>query len=249
MGDDSRDAATGVQPGVGPVFAGVRRAVHPVAEGDVAPDVGLPGAHPNHVRVGDGDRNRPHREHGLIVEDRRPVDPAIGRLEHPTGSRAEVVGVRVSRHAVDGRHPVPHRADVPPAEGVEAALGGEGRGSARTAGERRTSQEREAHRRSFPHPGIGQARRKAGRPGTADLRSASPTYVGPLRGRERSLGCSARWCPTRRGPRANPPLDDIRVASYRIACKSVRVVNEFLYRNTPEDPQCSHSPVRRLDWP
>ena len=140
MSDDPRDPAGGVQSGVGPALAGVRRAVDPVAERDVAPDVGLAGADPHDVRIGGGYRDRPHREHGLVVEDRSPVDSAVGRLEHPAGGRAEVVGVRVSGNSVDRRNPVPDRADVPPAEGVEAALGGEGRGSDEQG---KTNQDRE----------------------------------------------------------------------------------------------------------
>ena len=149
VGRDPGDAPGGLEPGVGPGVAAVRGAVHPVAQRDIAADVGLAGARPDDLRVGGGDGEGADREHRLVVEDRGPADAAVPAAEDPSGGGAEVVGVRVARDAVDGGDPVPHRADVAPAQGGELLLGG-GRGgrSAERERGREGEEERGEPRRS-----------------------------------------------------------------------------------------------------
>src|SRR5262249_62301820 len=56
-------------PDVRPRFAAVGRNVDAIAGGDVAADVGFPGAHIDDVGIGRSDRNGAYARRGLIVED------------------------------------------------------------------------------------------------------------------------------------------------------------------------------------
>ena len=87
----------------------------------------------------DADGGRVH-----LVEDRRPVDAAVGRLEDAARRGADVVDLRVARHAHDRADAVADRADVPVGEGVEERVA---RGRRRAAGRRPAARGRRRARR------------------------------------------------------------------------------------------------------
>ena len=91
--DLARMAKTDVLPGL----PGVGRAVHPVADGDVAARAGGAGAHIDDVDVRGSHLDGAHRAHSQeAVRDVRPVMSGVGRLVHPAAGAAEVVGQRIA---------------------------------------------------------------------------------------------------------------------------------------------------------
>ena len=75
-----------------------------------APDV-------NHVRIRNRHRDRADRTRWLIIEDRLPRSPVIGRLEYAAVDLRHVKRVRLRRNAADrARSPAAKRSDVAPAQ-------------------------------------------------------------------------------------------------------------------------------------
>ena len=119
MNHDPADAAAVVEPHVLPALAAVSGLVDTVANDDVAADEALTSARPHDVGIARRDRQRADRLHRLIVENRAPVDAAIGALEDPARRCSDQVRVGVARHADNGAHSVADRSDVAIAQPVE----------------------------------------------------------------------------------------------------------------------------------
>ena len=91
------------------------RFVHAIAKRNVAANAGLARAHVNDVRIGGRDRNRSDRGNRLLVEKRRPGEPAVRRLPHAAGHRAEIIDIRLTRDARHSQHaPAAERPHQPP---------------------------------------------------------------------------------------------------------------------------------------
>ncbi len=98
-------------PDVLPRFAGVGRFVDAVARLDVAANVRLAGADVDHVRVRRRDGEGADGRDRLVVEDRLPVDAAVGRFPDAAGRGGGVIGERIAGD------PAGPRATRPPAAG------------------------------------------------------------------------------------------------------------------------------------
>ena len=92
-------------PDLRPGPAGVHRLVDAVARCDVAADVGLSGAHVDHVRVRLRHGNRSDRRDRLIVEDRAPGHTSVARFPHAAGRGGSVVRRGVAGDSHDPRDP------------------------------------------------------------------------------------------------------------------------------------------------
>src|SRR6516165_10628300 len=104
-----------------PGAAGISRFVNAVAPGHVEPDLGLPGAGINHVRVRASDGERTDRSGAeKAVAHAAPIDPAIDRLPHAPGAGTEIEHAAVLGVAGNGDDAAaPRRPDAAPSEGVE----------------------------------------------------------------------------------------------------------------------------------
>ena len=72
------------------------------------------------LRIGRCHRQRPDRSDPLLVEDRLPDSPRVRRLPDPATRRAEVVDIRIARHARHRAHTsTTKRADQPPMHCVQ----------------------------------------------------------------------------------------------------------------------------------
>ena len=118
MDDDSADAAGFWQAHVGPGPARVRRLVDAIAHHiAVADDPRLAGARPDDARIGRRHRECADRGDGLLVENRRPAIPAVGRFPDTAGRRPRVIDTRIAGNARDRGDAIAHfRADEPELE-------------------------------------------------------------------------------------------------------------------------------------
>ena len=116
MDHDAPDAAREWQPHVRPCAPRVDRLIHAVANRDVTSDPRLTRAGPDGIRGAPRHGKRAHGVHFLVVEDRVPMDAAIGGLPETARRCAGVVGVRVADHSGHRRHTIAHRPDVAPAK-------------------------------------------------------------------------------------------------------------------------------------
>ena len=108
------------QADISPGLAAVHGLVDAVADSKIGPDVGLAGAHINHVGV--------RRRHGdgsdggdaLLVEDRHPHRARVGSLPDPATHGPEIERVRIARNSRHRDHaPGAKRPDQPPLESIE----------------------------------------------------------------------------------------------------------------------------------
>ena len=105
-----------------PRLAGVGRLVDAVADRQIGAGEPFAAADVDDVRVRRRDRDRADRSGGLVVEDRRPRPPEVGRLPHPAVYRAGIEDVRLRRHAGDGFGPsAAERSDRTPAHFAKRA--------------------------------------------------------------------------------------------------------------------------------
>jgi hypothetical protein len=151
--DHARDVAGGFEPHVGPGLARVHGLVDAVAHGVIGPDQpGLARARPHDAVVAGGDGERADRGDVLVVEDGRPLHPAVRRLEDSAGGGADVDDERVPRLADDRGGPVADGAEMPEVKALERVGGGQRRPGERRRDECRHDQpQRCAH--CFLHPG------------------------------------------------------------------------------------------------
>ena len=120
---DLRDLLAVAQAEMRPGFARVGRFVDAVADREIgamqsfaAPDV-------NDVRIRNRNRQRADRAGRLIIENRLPGAPVIGRLENAAIDLREIENVRLRRHAANRAHPsAAVRPDVAPMEEVREIL-------------------------------------------------------------------------------------------------------------------------------
>ena len=122
--DKPRNPPRLLQPHERPRPPCVHGLVDALADRDVAADLALAGARPDHVGVRRGHRQRTDRLDRLAVEDRVPVHAPVGRLVDAARRRAHVVGVWVARDARRRAEAVPLGADVAPFEGGVVGWGG-----------------------------------------------------------------------------------------------------------------------------
>ncbi len=106
------DPPRALEPHVGPGVAGVRRLPHAIADRDVRSDRALAGAGPNDGRVRRRHGQCADRVHGLVVEDRLPVQAGVLGLPDPSRGRARVVGESIAGNAGHGRSTVADGTDV-----------------------------------------------------------------------------------------------------------------------------------------
>ncbi len=107
--DDAADAAALGQPHVGPGLAGIGRFVNSVAHHvAVADHPGFAGSCPDRAWIrrrycegtDGGDR--------LLIEDRCPMIPAVGRFPDSSGGSSRVVSAGIAGHAGYGRDAIAH---------------------------------------------------------------------------------------------------------------------------------------------
>ena len=139
------DAAGLVEPHVRPGLASVGRFVDAVANLDVRPDVRVTRAGPHDVCIRWCDRERADGRGGLVVEDRVPVQSAVGGLEDTARGRAGEDRVRVARHTGHRVDAVPRRPDVSERHGRKERGQSWLRADDRGRYEREERGEREAH--------------------------------------------------------------------------------------------------------
>src|SRR5579863_7451821 len=82
-----------------PALAAVDRPVHSVAIGNVVAKTWLARAHVDDIRIERCNRNRSDRRDGLMLKQRLPVQPAVGRLPYAAGCRAKIENVWITRDA------------------------------------------------------------------------------------------------------------------------------------------------------
>ncbi len=99
--DDLRDLLRIAQTEVRPVRPAVGRFVHPVADREIGALQPFAAAGVDRVGRGRRDRERADRCRRLIVEERRPGAPRVGRLEDPAVYRRDEEGVRPAGDAAD----------------------------------------------------------------------------------------------------------------------------------------------------
>ena len=89
-----------------PSLAGIERLPHTISANDVAPDARFPGPDINHIRIRLGNSNRANRRRRIfrLVENRFPVESAVGRLPHPASYRAKIVDLILPHHARHRNH-------------------------------------------------------------------------------------------------------------------------------------------------
>ncbi len=89
-----------------PRFSGVDGLVDAVAADNVSTDAGLAGSDVDDVGIGLGHCDGADRGRGtfLLVEDRHPIDAAVGGLPDAAGYRAKVIDVVLTYDARDSNH-------------------------------------------------------------------------------------------------------------------------------------------------
>ena len=110
--DDVSNAPRFLQPHGCPGLPRIERAVNSTPNRYVAPDERFSGACPNHIRVAPRHRQRSNRRHRLCIENRLPVDAAIGGFEDSARRRSHVIKVRLARHSGDRGSAIPDWPDV-----------------------------------------------------------------------------------------------------------------------------------------
>ena len=101
------------QAGEAPGLTGVGGFIDAAADGDIAADLGRPGARVDHVGMGERDFDGAHgRDRDLPVGDIHPGVAGVGGLPHAAAGGAHIEGVWLGRHAGDGGDaPAALRAD------------------------------------------------------------------------------------------------------------------------------------------
>ena len=119
MDDHAADTACCPESHVRPGLAGVGRLVHTIAHGDVRTDVRFAGADPDDGRIRHRHRQRARGVCVLLVEDRPPDDPSVGRLPDAAARRAGVVREGIPHHARNRRESVSDGTDMPERQRAE----------------------------------------------------------------------------------------------------------------------------------
>ena len=120
MDQDARDPPGCFEPAMVERTAAVGGTVDPVPHRERRPDdEGLTGPGPDLAGVRRRDRERADGGRFLIVEDRRPGDPAVARLPDAARGGAEVDDVGVPPFTRGRAQPVPVGPDGPPLETAE----------------------------------------------------------------------------------------------------------------------------------
>src|SRR6267154_5471060 len=90
-----------------PGLAGVDRFIHSVSADDVSPNASFAGTYIDDVGVGFGNGQRANRGRGvlLLVEERLPIEPAIGGLPNAAGHTAEIINVVLADDTGHGKNP------------------------------------------------------------------------------------------------------------------------------------------------
>ncbi len=123
---DARDVACVVEAQMLPRVSGVRRSVHAVAAREIRSPVRFPRADVDDVWIGRSHGDRANRLCGLLIEERRPDEPAVSGFPHTPARGAEVVRVRLAGYACDGQDATAaKRSDQAPGHGRRS--GGRGR--------------------------------------------------------------------------------------------------------------------------
>ncbi len=164
--EDLRDVLGRLEPAPLPALSSVATAVDPVAVADVSAADVLPGPDPDRLRVPRVDGDTADRVRALIVEDRCPGGPCVGRLPDVAAAHGDDPGALVLRGDGDvgdaPRHQRgPDAAQLEPFEGLGGHarlcrlvgfLGGDGRGCRRLGalvrgdgGARRSEKDEDRH--------------------------------------------------------------------------------------------------------